>query len=159
MFGKLLFVSGASGVMLRQPFGDKNSDYVDDTATRNAMFDCSGGVKDAVGKTGGSNSEATRVLQAKAAAIAASDDSQTLASFTDSVKTVNKFKRHAAQDAEGDATAPAKSNMDAGAPYAHRKNFHGPNTDVQAANDATKAALEKAVSIRQNYFREQFYRG
>ncbi len=56
------------------------------------MFDCSGGVAAAKGKTGGSNSEATRVLQAKAAAIAASDDSMNSESFQASVKTVNKYK-------------------------------------------------------------------
>eukprot|EP00392_Amoebophrya_sp_AT5.2_P017563 g17940.t1 len=123
------------------------------------MFDCSGGVAAAKGKTGGSNSMATRVLQAKAAAIAASDDSQDFASFSDSVKNVNKFARHAAQDAEQSEDPVEKKKMSNDAPYVHRKNFHGPDTDVEAANEATKDALAKAVSIRQDYFGEQFYRG
>jgi len=161
MMSKLFFLSTASALVLKskQPFGDKDDAYVDDKAARNAMFDCSGGVAAAKGKTGGSNSMATRVLQAKAAAIAASDDSQDFASFSDSVKNVNKFARHAAQDAEQKEDPVDKKKMSNGAPYVHRKNFHGPDTDVEAANEATKDALAKAVSIRQDYFGEQFYRG
>lgn len=155
MFRFAFLVASSKALILKAPFGAQDDEFVDDTAERNAMYDCSGGAV-APGTEGASNDMAMRVVAAKVAAIGGSDP-EDLDSFKDSVKKVHKFKRYAAQDCEGkDSGSPLKKDMDNESPYVHKKNFHGPDSDVEKANALTSEALEKVAQIKREILGDQF---
>lgn len=155
MFKLAVMVASVSGVVLKQqPFGDQDSEYVSDTAERNAMNDCSGGSV-APGTVGASNDMAMRVVAAKVSAMSGDEPPKDFDSFSKGVKTVSKFKRYAGQDCEKNGKAE-KKDMSKDAPYSQKRNFHGPDSQVEKANDVTREALEKVVQIKREVLGEQF---
>jgi len=147
-------VSGAL-TLKKQPwskakFGDADGSYVDDNAERNAMFDCSNGVKAAVGATGGSNDEAMRIVAAKAAAIAGQGEDQTSEDYAAATKSVQKFRRHAAQDCE--EGGQDKKDMEKSAPYMDKVNFSGQGSEEAKAQAMAEEALDRAKVIKKEYF-------
>lgn len=153
-FAVLAASVSVSGVLLKkQPFGAQDSEFVSDASERNAMNDCSGGAV-APGTVGASNDMAMRVVAAKVAAIGAEEPPKDFESFSKGVKKVSKFKRYAGQDCE--EGQEKKKDMSVDAPYAEKKNFHGPDSQVEKANDVTREALEKVVQIKREVLGEQF---
>lgn len=156
-----IFAGSASGALILKKqipgmgggsFGDADDAYVADSAERNAMFDCSNGVKAAAGATGGSNNMAMRVVAAKAAAIASQDDTGSTADYEAATKGVQKFRRHAAQDCEDGGSV--KKDMTEDAPYAEKVNFSGAGSDEADAQAMAEEALDRAKGIKKDYFEE-----
>ena len=105
---------------------------------------------DGTAKAGASNDQAMRLVAAKVAALSEGSDPR-------AVRPPQTFSRHAAQDCEGDEGAPVKKDLhDAKAPYVEKKNYHGPGSDVEKANELTLEALKKVQEVKQKVLGEQF---